>query len=62
MIKFSYALHAKRKWLSDCAERNAVLGFLFNQMIILAPALKKERHTGRHWFKQTVQLFVNNCQ
>jgi hypothetical protein len=40
--KFNPAKYAKRKWLSGCAERNALSGLLINLTIILAPAFHKQ--------------------
>ena len=36
-MKFNPVIHTKRKWLSDCAKRNA----LINHIIILALALPR---------------------
>jgi hypothetical protein len=37
--QFNPAIYAKHKWLSDCAEINALLGLLMNHIIVLAPGL-----------------------
>jgi hypothetical protein len=37
--KFNPAIYAKRKWLSGCAERNALLCLLVNHVIVLALAV-----------------------
>jgi hypothetical protein len=39
--KFNPAIFAKHKWLSGCAERNAVLGLLINHFIICSPIVRK---------------------
>jgi len=39
MRKCNPAVNAERKWLSDCVERNALLGLLINYIIIIAPDL-----------------------
>jgi hypothetical protein len=37
--KFNLAICIKRKWLSDCAEKSALIGLLNKYIIILDPAL-----------------------
>jgi hypothetical protein len=37
--KFNRAMYAKHDKLSECAERNMVLGLLINGIIILVPAV-----------------------
>jgi hypothetical protein len=37
--KFNPAVNVEREGLSDCVERNALLGLLINYVIIIAPVL-----------------------
>ena len=49
MRKFKATMYAKHKWLSGCAEINALLGLLINHMIILASALLRTAFGGRSY-------------
>jgi len=46
--KFNPAISIKHKWLSDCAERSALLGLPSKHKIIIDPALPNESATSHH--------------